>query len=112
MGLDAQMPAGRPKSNTSRIKVTLPPGTAFRDALRVAAGQRDTHLRALIERPANHRPGSSALNLAVYSAKGGSGRTTLALNIAAELGQFLRKSSSTVAMVALARSTSGWPCRA
>jgi diguanylate cyclase (GGDEF)-like protein/PAS domain S-box-containing protein len=64
-----------------------PPGTAFRDALRVAAGQRDHHLRALIERPANHRPGTSALNLAVYSAKGGSGRTTLALNIAAELGR-------------------------
>ena len=76
-----------------------PPGTAFRDALRVAAGQRDTHLRALIERPANHRPGSSALNLAVYSAKGGSGRTTLALNIAAELG---RRHSGEVLLVDLA----------
>jgi diguanylate cyclase (GGDEF)-like protein/PAS domain S-box-containing protein len=63
-----------------------PPGTAFRDALRLAASQRDNQFRVLIDRPAHRNSGSSAINLAVYSAKGGSGRTTLALNLAAELG--------------------------
>lgn len=64
-----------------------PPGTAFRDALRQAATQRDNQYRALIERPAHRARGASAVNLAVYSAKGGSGRTTLALNVGAELGR-------------------------
>jgi len=64
-----------------------PPGTAFREALQAAAGQRDHHLRALIERP-HRKPGAApGLSLAVYSAKGGSGRTTIALNLAAELGR-------------------------
>ena len=64
-----------------------PAGTAFREALRRAAHQRDTHLRALIERPRRSASGSPATTLAVYSPKGGSGRTTLALNLAAELGR-------------------------
>ncbi len=63
-----------------------PAGTAFREALRAAAGQRDSHLRALIARPQRAAAGPEATLLAIYSAKGGSGRTTLALNVAAELG--------------------------
>jgi len=63
-----------------------PAGTAFREALRAAAGQRDSHLRALIARPQPAAAGPAATLLAIYSAKGGSGRTTLALNVAAELG--------------------------
>ena len=66
-----------------------PAGTAFREALRAAAGQRDSHLRALIARPQRAAAGPEATLLAIYSAKGGSGRTTLALNIAAELGHRL-----------------------
>ena len=64
-----------------------PPGTAFREALRAAAGQRDNHLRSLIERPRRQQNPSPAVNVAVYSAKGGSGRTTMAMNLAAELGR-------------------------
>jgi len=64
-----------------------PPGSAFRDALRQAAGQRDSHLRALIERPHRVATGSTATQIAIYSTKGGSGRTTLALNLGAELGR-------------------------
>jgi diguanylate cyclase (GGDEF)-like protein/PAS domain S-box-containing protein len=64
-----------------------PPGSAFRDALRQAAGQRDSHLRALIERPHRVATGSNATQIAIYSTKGGSGRTTLALNLGAELGR-------------------------
>jgi Flp pilus assembly CpaE family ATPase len=64
-----------------------PPGSAFRDALRLAAGQRDSHLRALMERPYKIATGSNATQIAVYSTKGGSGRTTLALNLGAELGK-------------------------
>ena len=63
-----------------------PAGTAFREALRAAAGQRDSHLRALVSRPQRAAAGPEATLLAIYSAKGGSGRTTLALNVAAELG--------------------------
>ncbi|MDQ6918936.1 MAG: AAA family ATPase [Candidatus Dormibacteraeota bacterium] len=63
-----------------------PPGSAFREALRVAAGQRDSHLRAMLNRPQKLAAGSTATQVAVYSTKGGSGRTTLALNLAAELG--------------------------
>jgi len=74
-----------------------PPGTAFREALRAAAGQRDQHVRTLIERPQVHRD-SSATSIAIYSAKGGSGRTTLALNVAAELG---RRHSGEVLLVDL-----------
>jgi Flp pilus assembly CpaE family ATPase len=64
-----------------------PPGSAFREALRVAAGQRDSHLRALLNRPHKAATGSDAIQVAVYSTKGGSGRTTLALNLGAELGR-------------------------
>jgi diguanylate cyclase (GGDEF)-like protein/PAS domain S-box-containing protein len=64
-----------------------PPGSAFREALRVAAGQRDNHLRALLNRPHQAATGSDATQVAVYSTKGGSGRTTLALNLGAELGR-------------------------
>jgi pilus assembly protein CpaE len=64
-----------------------PPGSAFRDALRLAAGQRDSHLRALIDRPHRAATGSKATQIAIYSTKGGSGRTTLALNLGAELGR-------------------------
>lgn len=69
------------------IARAAPPGSAFREALRVAAGQRDSHLRAIQARPA--RPGSAiaGTQIAVYSTKGGSGRTTIALNLAAELGR-------------------------
>ena len=63
-----------------------PAGSAFREALRVAAGQRDKHLRSLLDRPRRATSGSTATQVAVYSTKGGSGRTTLALNLAAELG--------------------------
>jgi diguanylate cyclase (GGDEF)-like protein/PAS domain S-box-containing protein len=66
---------------------TAPAGSAFREALRLAAGQRDTHLRSLLARPHRTASGSTATQLAVYSTKGGSGRTTLALNLAAELGR-------------------------
>jgi diguanylate cyclase (GGDEF)-like protein/PAS domain S-box-containing protein len=64
-----------------------PPGSAFRNALRLAAGQRDSHLRALIDRPHRAATGSKATQIAIYSTKGGSGRTTLALNLGAELGR-------------------------
>jgi diguanylate cyclase (GGDEF)-like protein/PAS domain S-box-containing protein len=64
-----------------------PPGSAFRDALRQAAGQRDSHLRALIKRPHRIATGTGATEIAIYSTKGGSGRTTLALNLGAELGR-------------------------
>ena len=64
-----------------------PPGSAFREALRQAAGQRDSHLRALINRPHKLATGSAATEIAIYSTKGGSGRTTLALNLGAELGR-------------------------
>jgi diguanylate cyclase (GGDEF)-like protein/PAS domain S-box-containing protein len=64
-----------------------PPGSAFREALRLAAGQRTSHLRALIERPHKLAIGSDATQIAVYSTKGGSGRTTMALNLGAELGR-------------------------
>jgi Flp pilus assembly CpaE family ATPase len=64
-----------------------PPGTAFREALRVAAGQRDSHLRALVEQPPRSPAGSRGTTVSIYSAKGGAGCTTLALNLAAELGR-------------------------
>jgi Flp pilus assembly CpaE family ATPase len=64
-----------------------PPGSAFREALQQAAGQRDSHLRALLERPQKAATGSNATQVAIYSTKGGSGRTTLALNMGAELGR-------------------------
>jgi diguanylate cyclase (GGDEF)-like protein/PAS domain S-box-containing protein len=64
-----------------------PPGSAFRAALRQAAGQRDSHLRALIKRPHRIATGTGATEIAIYSTKGGSGRTTLALNLGAELGR-------------------------
>ena len=64
-----------------------PPGSAFREALRQAAGQRNSHLRALLSRPHKLATGSNATQIAVYSTKGGSGRTTLALNLGAELGR-------------------------
>jgi len=64
-----------------------PPGSAFRNALRAAADQRDSHLRALIDRPHRAATGSTATQIAIYSTKGGSGRTTLALNLGAELGR-------------------------
>jgi diguanylate cyclase (GGDEF)-like protein/PAS domain S-box-containing protein len=69
------------------ITRAAPPGSAFREALRQAAGQRDNHLRALIERPHKAATGSKATEIAIYSTKGGSGRTTLALNLGAELGR-------------------------
>jgi pilus assembly protein CpaE len=55
--------------------------------LRLAAGQRDSHLRSLLSRPHRAASGPTATQIAVYSTKGGSGRTTLALNLAAELGR-------------------------
>src|SRR5205807_1816904 len=64
-----------------------PAGSAFREALRQAAGQRDSHLRSLLARPQRAASSSNATQIAVYSTKGGSGRTTLALNLAAELGR-------------------------
>jgi diguanylate cyclase (GGDEF)-like protein/PAS domain S-box-containing protein len=64
-----------------------PPGSLFREALRQAADQRDSHLRALLNRPHKVATGSDATQIAIYSAKGGSGRTTLALNLGAELGR-------------------------
>jgi MinD-like ATPase involved in chromosome partitioning or flagellar assembly len=64
-----------------------PPGSAFRTALRQAAGQRDSHLRALLMRPHRVATGTGATEIAIYSTKGGSGRTTLALNLGAELGR-------------------------
>jgi len=69
------------------ITRAAPPGSLFREALRLAGGQRDSHLRALIDRPHRLATGSDATKIAVYSAKGGSGRTTLALNLGAELGR-------------------------
>jgi diguanylate cyclase (GGDEF)-like protein/PAS domain S-box-containing protein len=69
------------------VSRAAPPGSAFRDALRLAAGQRDSHLRALIDRPHRAATGSNATQIAIYSTKGGSGRTTLALNLGAELGR-------------------------
>ena len=69
------------------ISRAAPPGSAFREALRQAAGQRNNQLRALIERPQRAATGSAATTIAVYSTKGGSGRTTLVLNLAAELGR-------------------------
>jgi len=64
---------------------TAPPGSAFREALRRAADQRDSHLRALLAR--TNKPATGSQRIAIYSTKGGSGRTTLALNLAAELGR-------------------------
>jgi pilus assembly protein CpaE len=69
------------------ITRAAPAGSAFREALRLAAGQRDSHLRSLLARPQRSATGSNAKQIAVYSTKGGSGRTTLALNLAAELGR-------------------------
>jgi Flp pilus assembly CpaE family ATPase len=69
------------------ITRAAPAGSAFREALRLAAGQRDSHLRSLLARPQRSAAGSNAKQIAVYSTKGGSGRTTLALNLAAELGR-------------------------
>jgi diguanylate cyclase (GGDEF)-like protein/PAS domain S-box-containing protein len=69
------------------VNRAAPPGSAFRDALRQAARQRDSHLRALINRPHRVATGSAATQIAIYSTKGGSGRTTLALNLGAELGR-------------------------
>jgi len=66
---------------------TAPPGSAFRAALDHAAGQRDGHLRSLLERPRRATIDSKAVQVSVYSTKGGSGRTTLAMNMAAELGR-------------------------
>ena len=68
------------------IARAAPAGSAFRNALRVAAGQRDSHLRALRARPIKPAAATAAAQVAVYSTKGGSGRTTIALNMAAELG--------------------------
>ena len=69
------------------VERTAPPGSAFREALRKAAAQRDSHLRSLIARTAPPSAGSVPVRIGLYSTKGGSGRTTLALNLAAELGR-------------------------
>ena len=76
-----------------------PPGSLFRAALQQAAGQRDSHLRALLERPHRAATSTNATQVAIYSTKGGSGRTTLALNMGAELG---RKHPGEVLLVDLA----------
>jgi diguanylate cyclase (GGDEF)-like protein len=69
------------------IEKAAPAGTPFWESLRKAAEQRTAHLRALIERPRRARAAAPATNFAIYSPKGGAGRTTLAVNLASELGR-------------------------
>ncbi|MHB8589894.1 MAG: cyclic nucleotide-binding domain-containing protein [Candidatus Dormibacteraceae bacterium] len=65
---------------------TLEPGTrAHRDLERLAAQERD-RIDRLVARSLIVVPEQSATVIAVYSAKGGSGKTTIALNLAAALG--------------------------
>ncbi len=68
------------------IEQVAPEGSRLRGALRNAAGQRNRQIRRLAERAdtAARRP---ATVTALYSTKGGSGRTTLATNLAAEIGR-------------------------
>lgn len=82
------------------MEAAAPAGSAFREALRLAAEQRDNHLRALLSRPRRALGQGRATAFAVYSSKGGSGRTTFALNLAAELGG---KHPGEVLLVDLAR---------
>lgn len=82
------------------MEAAAPAGSAFREALRLAAEQRDNHLRALLTRPRRVLGQGRTTSIAVYSSKGGSGRTTLALNLAAELGS---KHPGEVLLVDLAR---------
>jgi Flp pilus assembly CpaE family ATPase len=64
-----------------------PAGSSLRGALRNAAGQRNRQIRKLGERSRTMASARTSNITAIYSTKGGSGRTTVAINLAAELGR-------------------------
>lgn len=69
------------------LEQVAPEGSKLRGALRTAAGQRNRQIRQLAHRTHIQTSARSATTTAIYSTKGGSGRTTTAINLAAELGR-------------------------
>lgn len=69
------------------IEQVAPEGSQLRGALRTAASQRFRQIRQLTERSRVSQAGQTATVTAIYSTKGGAGRTTVAANLAAELGR-------------------------
>ncbi len=69
------------------IEQVAPEGSELRDALRSAAGQRQRQIKQLTERSRTRRAGQQATITAIYSTKGGSGRASVATNLAGGLGR-------------------------
>ena len=69
------------------LEQVAPEGSKLRGALRTAAGQRNRQIRQLAQRSRIQTSARTATTTAIYSTKGGSGRTTTAINLAAELGR-------------------------
>ena len=66
---------------------TMPPGSKQLDDLRNVATQRQAKLRHLADRASAEVPRGSARTIAVYSPKGGSGKSTVAVNLAGLLAR-------------------------
>lgn len=67
------------------LERVAPSGSPLRASIRDAVLRRSSQMRELAER---RRPvaGARASNVAIYSTRGGAGRTTIAMNLASELG--------------------------
>ncbi|TMF87878.1 MAG: hypothetical protein E6I08_09015 [Chloroflexi bacterium] len=65
----------------------MPPGSKQLDDLRNVATQRQAKLRHLADRASAEVPRGSARTIAVYSPKGGSGKSTVAVNLAGLLAR-------------------------
>lgn len=68
----------------SHLAHLAPDDSELQKALRQAGHQRNRQVKAILNRPAR-KPGAGAGRIALYSTKGGSGRTTMSINLAAEL---------------------------
>ena len=67
------------------VREHAPAGSPLHRALHEAAGQRERQLRGLMARTHPAPGAGGATKIALYSTKGGAGRTTMALNLAGEL---------------------------
>ena len=77
----------------------LPPASPQLNDLKNVASQRSAMLRGLAERGPNESPRGLARTIAIYSPKGGSGKSTIAVNLA---GALVRKAAGQVLLLDLA----------
>lgn len=69
------------------LAAVAPPGSRKLDDLQRLVAQRRSSIQVLVERAKVVSPRVTATSIAVYSPKGGSGRTTIALNLAGHLAK-------------------------